>query len=63
MRKIFMAITLPLFFLIPSCKSTKITAPAPDVKNLELQGRNKKTTAVFNYIRDNFGEHIISAQQ
>ncbi|MCR5684765.1 MAG: glycoside hydrolase family 26 protein [Lachnospiraceae bacterium] len=41
----------------------KTAVPAPDVKGIELQGRNDKTTAVFNYIRDNFGKHMLAAQQ
>ena len=42
---------------------TKNAAPAPDVSKLELTGRNEKTTAVFEYLRDNFGKKMLSAQQ
>lgn len=50
-------------FMLSSCATMKPAFPAPDVRSIELQGRNEKTTSVFNYIRDNFGKHIISAQQ
>ena len=59
----FMALILPAFLMFSACRTSKISAAAPDVRGLELQGRTAKTTAVFNYIRDNFGQHILSAQQ
>lgn len=43
--------------------SAKTAVTVPDVKSIGLKGRNDKTTEVFNYIRDNFGNHMISAQQ
>lgn len=63
MGKRFMAIMIPAFLMVSSCRSTKVMKTAPVVSGLELQGRNEKTTAVFNFIRDNFGTKIISAQQ
>ena len=58
-----MAIMIPAFLMFSSCRSTKVMKTAPVVSGLELQERNEKTTAVFNFIRDNFGTKIISAQQ
>ncbi len=63
MEKKIMAIILPALLTIFSCRTTKVAAATPDVSGLELKGRNAKTTTVFNYLRDNFGQHIISAQQ
>ncbi len=68
MKKQFIA---PLFcsliilssIMLCSCNTMTPAVSVPDVRSMELQGRNEKTTAVFNYIRDNFGEHILSAQQ
>ena len=60
-RFISLLLVFTTTFSICGCAAKAV--PAPDVKGLELQGRNEKTTAVFNYIRDNFGEHILSAQQ
>jgi len=51
------------FIMVCSCSSMKPAVSAPDVSSIELGGRNEKTTAVFNYIRDNFGKYILSAQQ
>ena len=59
----FLPFLLVCEMILSICGCTKKAVPAPDVKDLELSGRNEKTTAVFNYIRDNFGEHILSAQQ
>lgn len=61
--KYIKAVFIPAFFTFSGCCSTKAALPAPFVNDIELQSRNEKTTAVFNYIRDNFGKHILSAQQ
>ena len=51
-----------IMVVITGCGS-KTAVPAPDVSKLELVGRNEKTTAVFEYLCDNFGKTMLSAQQ
>ncbi len=60
--KIMAAILVAAMMLSVGCGAKK-AAPVPDVSGLVLSGRSEKTTAVFDYIRDNFGKVIISAQQ
>ena len=59
-RIILLVIAVSL--LLPGCTS-KGPVTAPDVSGTEITGRSEKTTAVYNYIRDNFGTVILSAQQ
>ena len=55
-------ITSIILFLFTGCAS-KGPVTIPDVSDNEIMGRSEKTTAVYDYIRDNFGIHILSAQQ
>ena len=59
-RIILLVIAVSL--LLPGC-TPKGPVTAPDVSGTEITGRSEKTTAVYNYIRDNFGTAILSAQQ
>ena len=61
--KIFMAAVIIAAMILSFGCGTKSAVPAPYVGGIELQGRNARTTALFNYIRDNFGKVILSAQQ
>ena len=55
-------ITSIILFLFTGCAS-KGPVTIPEVSDNEITGRSEKTTAVYDYIRDNFGIHILSAQQ
>ena len=61
-KKIISLILVMIMLVVTGCGS-KTAVPAPDVSKLELTGRNEKTTAVFEYLRDNFGKKMLSAQQ
>ncbi|MCR4897425.1 MAG: glycoside hydrolase family 26 protein [Lachnospiraceae bacterium] len=47
---------------LPGCAS-KPALPAPDVSGLTLERRSEKATAVFDYLRDSYGDVILTAQQ
>ncbi|MBR6477132.1 MAG: hypothetical protein IKS85_01670, partial [Lachnospiraceae bacterium] len=61
-KRIISLILVMIMLVVTGCGS-KTAVPTPDVSKLELTGRNEKTTAVFKYLRDNFGKVMLSAQQ
>ena len=61
-NKIIFCLLTAILLLITGCAS-KEPVTIPDVSSNEITGRSEKTTAVYNYIRDNFGTSILSAQQ